>query len=61
MSLKLPSNSVPFSFYRVPSQIGGLQRAAAFDLPKPTQPPVLGTLSPRLAQSLAEAKLRGEF
>jgi len=61
MTLKLPSNSVPFTFYRVPAQTGGLYRAALFDMPKATQPPFVANYSAPLLKAMAEAKARGEY
>ncbi len=53
MSLKLPSNSVPFTFYRVAAQTGGLYRAAQFDLLRRAQPtPPVFSVS--LEQAMAE-------
>ena len=61
MTLRLPSNTVPFSFYRVPAQIGKLQRAARLDLPQAKEPSIGDISSAPLIKAMAEAKARGEF
>ncbi len=57
MTLRLPMD---FTFYRVPSQTGGLRRAAQFELPRTPTPPQ-HVFSAALTKAVAEAKARGEL
>ena len=58
MSLKLPSNTVSFTFYRPAAQTGGLYRAALFDLPRATHPSFPHVFSASLAKAMEEDKIR---
>jgi hypothetical protein len=58
MTLKLPSNTVPFAYFRPAAQTGGLYRAALFDLPRATQPKLSHVFSAPLAKAMAEDQAR---